>query len=125
LYIHIAIKIYLPKWLRNPIQQESNSEQLARIIQEKIQKKSSISEHEKKKIEQIAEELPDSVIVQEDETQKEEVLTDEIMYELGVAKYGETGKSTMQLTGAISEHSYKLFAALTNNDSPPDESDIY
>ena len=47
----------------------------------------------------------------------------ETMQELGVAPYGETGRSTMALTGDISEYAYKLFAALTNNDSPPNESD--
>ena len=83
-----------------------------------------ISEREKQKIQQIAETLPDTVIVPEDESQKGgEVLSEETMHVLGVSHYGETGKSTRQLTGAISEHVYKLFAALTNNNSPPDESD--
>ena len=45
------------------------------------------------------------------------------MQSLGIAPYGETGKSTMELTGDISEHAYKLFEALTNNNSPPNESD--
>lgn len=57
--------------------------------------------------------------------EKKEELDEEFfstLQELGVAPYGETGKSTRELTGAISEHAYKLFAALTNNDSPPNTS---
>ena len=109
---------WVPKWLKNP--SEKLTMETARDA--KIKSKSQISEREKQKLEQIVEELPDSVIVQE-----EEPVPDEEFYgtlqELGVAPYGETGKSTRALTGDISEHAYKLFAALTNMSSPPNTSD--
>lgn len=113
-----TIKIFFPKWLRNP--SENLTMETAR--EAKINKKLLISEHEKKKIEQIAEELPQDVIVEEEE-ETPTGLTDETMHELGVAPYGETGRSTRDLTGDISLYAYKLFAALTNNNSPPNTSD--
>jgi hypothetical protein len=120
-----TINNWLPTWLRNPIQQESNKENLRKATEiRKIQLKSSISEREKQKLDQIAEDLPDSVIVpdREEETEDEKEQWNQTFQELGVAPYGETGKSTRQLTGAISESAYKLFAALTNNDTPPTKS---
>lgn len=65
---------------------------------------------------------PEPKPIKDKEEQTDEEFN-QTMQGLGVAPYGETGKSTMELTGAISEHAYKLFAALTNNDSPPNESD--
>lgn len=107
---------FLPKWLRHP--SEKYTMEAAR--EAKFRKKILISETEKKKIDQIAEELPQDVIIEEEESTG---LSDETMHELGVAPYGETGKSTRDLTGDISLHAYKLFAALTNNTSPPNTSD--
>ena len=111
--------MFLPKWLKNPLMQTDNQiEHLRRANEAKIAKRIAISEREKQKLEQVAEELPDNVIIPE-----EEPVPDEEFYgtlqELGVATYGETGKSTRALTGAISEHAYKLFATLTNDSSPP------
>jgi hypothetical protein len=44
-------------------------------------------------------------------------------HRLGLAEYGNTGKTVFELTGDISEHAYDLFAALTNIKSPPNPSD--
>ena len=115
-----TINHFLPKWLKNP--SEKYTMESAR--EAKIRKKILISEHEKKKIEQIAEDLPDTVIVpEEEESEEDKEKWNETMQELGVAEYGETGKSTRDLTGAISLHAYKLFAALTNIKNPPTSSD--
>ncbi len=71
--------------MRNPIQQETTQEARQKANQmRKIQVKTSISEREKRKIEQIAEALPDSVIVPEpEEPEQPSLLTDEIMHDLG------------------------------------------
>ena len=57
-----------------------------------MQMKISISERQKQKINQIAEELPDSVIVTELEPAEQPILIEEIMLDLGVSQYGETDK---------------------------------
>lgn len=113
-----TIKLYFPKWLRNP--SEKLTMEAARNA--KIKETSLISEREKKKIEQIAQDLPEEVIPEEEE-RKPNFLTDETMHELGVAPYAETGKSRNELTRDIVGPAYKLFAALTNNNSPPNEDD--
>lgn len=121
-----TIKVSLPDFLKNPAKQtESHLEKLARMREEKLKKKFSLSQPQKDKVKQLAEELPDSVIVPEEEEEepKNKWLTDEVLHELGAAPYGETGRSTSALTGDISEHAYKLFAALTNNKNPPTSSD--
>lgn len=114
-----TINHFFPKWLRHP--SEKYTMEAAR--EAKFRKKILISEHEKQKIDKIAEELPDSVIVPEEEEESEEEKQKffETAQDLGVAEYGETGKSTRDLTGDISENAYKLFAALTNNKNPPNE----
>ena len=65
---------------------------MARMREAKLKYKNTLNPAQKEKIEQIAEELPDSVIVPEDETQEEELLTEEKMHVLGVSQYGETDK---------------------------------
>lgn len=73
--------------------------------------------------EKLKKDLKDVPLPPEPKTREVDEKFDETMHELGVAEYGETGKSTRDLTGDISEHAYKLFAALTNNNSPPNTSD--
>ncbi|MGZ5491539.1 MAG: hypothetical protein ACXWE7_12050 [Nitrososphaeraceae archaeon] len=123
-----TINIYLPDWLKNPNKQtESHIEKLARMREEKLKRKISLNQAQKQNLDQIAETLSDDVIVPEDESAEEKAEQDqkfwETAQELGISEYGETGKSTRELTGDISLHAYKLFAALTNNKSPPNDSD--
>lgn len=63
---------------------------------------------------------PKETTTEEEEEEKEQF--NQELQGLGLAPYGETGKSPHELTGDISEHAYKLFAALTNMKSPPNTS---
>ena len=106
-----TIQWFLPKWLKNPNKQGESATEHANLMNEaKIGKKIAISEREKKKLEQVAEELPDSVIVpDEDKEEEEKQKFWETVQELGVAEYGETGKSRRELVGDIMGNAYKLF----------------
>jgi hypothetical protein len=48
---------------------------------------------------------------------------DQELHELGIAKFGNTDKSIRELKGRIYQSATDLFEALTDKDSPPDESD--
>lgn len=110
---------YLTDWLRNPIQQETTKgalEKAYEVNQQKIAQKCAISEQEKEQIDKVATELPDTVIPEED---PKTGFSDELMHDLGVAPYGETGKSIRQLTGGMCGGLLKSIAYLTNNDTRP------
>jgi len=115
---------FLPKWLKNPNKQGESATEHANLMNEaKIAKKIAISEREKQKLQQLVDELPDDVIVPDEgegnEKAEKEQKFWETAQEIGVAEYGETGKSRRELVGDIMGNAYKLFAALTNNMSPP------
>src|SRR4249920_3754990 len=64
IWTDMTIRRNLTDWLRNPNSQtESNLERLSRMRDEKMKRKSLISEREKQKLEDVANKLPDSVII--------------------------------------------------------------
>ncbi|HEX7178371.1 MAG TPA: hypothetical protein VF220_01510 [Nitrososphaeraceae archaeon] len=117
-----AIRLWLADFVKNPDKQtdEWHNKLIDAAAESRIARKSAIDEREKQKLDKIADSLPNSVILPpEREQESESGLTPEVAQELGVSKYGDTGKSRNQLMGAISESGYKLIAALSNNSSPP------
>jgi hypothetical protein len=113
-----SIYVYLPSWVHNQKQVQAAKKRWETKNADKVKNLKNVF----KISEKIDLQEPTLPISTTKEDTKDEQF-DQTLQELGVAPYGETGKSTMTLTSEISEHAYKLFAALTNNDSPPDESD--
>ena len=70
------IKLFLRYWLKNPSEElkSSSRDNIKKATEEKIRRKNAISEREKKKIEQVAEELPDNVIVSEEEEKNQNTM---------------------------------------------------
>jgi hypothetical protein len=63
--------------------------------------------------------LPEANIKQPDRTEE----VDQEMHELGIAKFGDSDKSIRELKGRIYQSATDLFEALTDKETPPDESD--
>lgn len=110
-----------PDWLRNPTQQDSTEQtlQLAREArQAKINQKRLISERERQKLDQVATNLPDNVIIPEPREQVEPV-SDEELTDLGLASYGSSDRTMHSIRNGIHEHARRLFAELCDGKEIP------
>jgi hypothetical protein len=118
----VTITNNFPDWLRNPTQQDSNSEalELAREArQAKINQKRLISEREKQKLVDFATVLPDSVIPPQPKEEEEDFDIDIRAGKPMSLEQGGKPITISQAKGNIDYHAGRLFQALTDIDHLP------
>jgi hypothetical protein len=108
-----SIYKYLPSWIHNQKQVEAAKKRWETKNADKLKNLRNVS----KIFDKV--DLPEANIQQPDRGEE----LDQEMHELGLAKFGETKKSLRELKGRIYESADYIFKALTDKDSPPDESD--
>lgn len=128
IWSELTIKTYFPDWLRNPTQQDSQTEALELAREAKINKKLLISEREKQNLLDTATNLPSTVIVPEP---KEKTTTveddDDERWEQSIpSKYreiGEKGKTVSEQLREIRAAAITLFQRLTEKRYMPAQDD--
>src|SRR5580765_2478708 len=118
-----TIAAWFPKWLRNPVIEESNAENVKLATEaSKVARKTAISEREKNALERFATNLPKTVIIPKPKEPEEEQITEEFeeqMHGIGLGKYGESGKTYFGILQEIHEGANSCFKNLCDGKPMP------